>query len=714
MNPKLLKELNLHPSDYHEIVRRLKKEPKLVELGLFSAMWSEHCSYRSSKRYLSQLYTKGEQVIEGPGENAGVIRLTDSLYITFKVESHNHPSAVEPFQGAATGVGGIIRDIFTMGARPIAGMDSLHFDYPSSPRSRYLLNGVVEGISFYGNCVGVPTIGGETHFASCYDENPLVNAMVVGILDKKNLRRSIAKTPGATVIYLGAKTGRDGLHGASFASGVLDEDRKQRKGSVQVGDPFLEKLLIEATLEIIQEDLVEAIQDMGAAGITSSSVEMAGKGELGIRIDLQKVPRREPGITPIEIMLSESQERMLLIAKQGKEGRIQEILDKWELDYAEIGVITETGCIEIFTDDTCHCNVPIKLLLDPPENTTKPIRNPRIKTTVPNVPSNIPVDQTESFLCQQLKNPNFGSKNWIHDQYDSTLYASTIEKPGLGPSCIHIPETDHFVGMTLLSRGELCSIDPYEGAKTVCAIAARRITSLGLTPAAITNCLNFGDPTQEHTMWEFSETIKGMNDALSVLKSPVVSGNVSFYNEGEKQRIYPTPVIGMIGTGTLRTKPILSFPKSDLICAVVGKTKKEYLQTDSIPRIDILVEKKTQDVIREFVLESHVSSCISVDRGGLWYAIVKSMLPKHIGLHIHKIFHEFTPASYLMSESNSRYLITFPAEYLDRIQNQLKGVAPLDIIGKTIENRFIIEDVMELSISSIEQLHQQSLTHYLQ
>ncbi|MDD4028987.1 MAG: phosphoribosylformylglycinamidine synthase subunit PurL [Caldisericia bacterium] len=714
MNSQLLKELNLDPHDYQEIVRRLKKEPKIVELGLFSAMWSEHCSYRSSKKYLSQLYTKGDQVIEGPGENAGVVKLTDSQYLTFKVESHNHPSAVEPFQGAATGVGGIIRDIFTMGARPIAGMDSLHFDYPNSARSRFLLNGVVEGISFYGNCVGVPTIGGETHFASCYDENPLVNAMVVGILDKANLRRSIAKTPGAKVIYLGAKTGRDGLHGASFASGVLDEDRKQRKGSVQVGDPFLEKLLIEATLEIIQEDLVEAIQDMGAAGITSSSVEMAGKGELGIRIDLDKVPRREPGITPIEIMLSESQERMLLIAKQGKESQIKEILGKWELDYAEIGIITETGCIEIFTGETCHCNVPIQLLLDPPENTTKPIRNPRIKTLVSNVPNCVPVEQTEAVLLQQIKNPNFGSKHWIHDQYDSTLFAGTVEKPGLGPSCIHIHGTDQYVGMALLSRGELCSIDPYEGAKTVCAIAARRITSLGLTPTAITNCLNFGDPTQEHTMWEFSESIKGMNDALSVLKAPVVSGNVSFYNEGEKQRIYPTPVIGMIGTGSLPNKPTLYFPQSGLICAVVGKTKKEYIQTDSIPRIDILLEKKTQDIIRQFILESTISSCISIDRGGLWYALVKSMLPKHIGLHIYKIFQEFTPGSYLLSESNSRYLIAFPSDHLDRIQNHLHGIAPLDIIGKTIENRFIIEGVMDLAISTIKEWHHQSLTQYFE
>ncbi len=714
MNPQILKELNLNISDYQEIVKRLRKEPKIVELGLFSAMWSEHCSYRSSKKYLSQLYTKGEQVVQGPGENAGVIKLTEDTYLTFKVESHNHPSAVEPFQGAATGVGGIIRDIFTMGARPIAGMDSLHFDYPTSPRSRYLLNGVVEGISFYGNCVGVPTIGGETHFASCYDENPLVNAMVVGVLDKTSLRKSIAKTPGGKVIYLGAKTGRDGLHGASFASGVLDEDRKQRKGSVQVGDPFLEKLLIEATLEIIREDLIEAIQDMGAAGITSSSVEMAGKGELGIRIDLDKVPRREPGITPIEIMLSESQERMLLIAKKGAEKRIEEILNKWELDYAEIGVITETGCIEIFTGETCHCNVPIKLLLDPPENTTKPIRNPRIKTIVTDVPTYIPVEKTESALLDKLRDPNFGSKHWIHDQYDSTLYAGTVEKPGVGPSCIYIHGTDHFVGMTLLSRGDMCSIDPYEGAKTVCSIAARRITSLGLTPCAITNCLNFGDPTQEHTMWEFSECIKGMNDALSVLKCPVVSGNVSFYNEGEKQRIYPTPVIGMVGTGKLSVKPSISFPKEDLICAVVGKTKKEYLQTGSIPRIDILLEKRTQDVVRNLILQSTISSCISIDRGGIWIAMVKSMLTHNIGLHINRMFEEFTPASYLLSESNSRFLITFPEQELNTIQKHLFGVAPLDILGKTVKNMFRIEDVVEFSIDTIRQIHQKSFAQYFQ
>ncbi len=323
MNQQVLKELNLGQADYEEILRRLNREPQIVELGLFSAMWSEHCSYRSSSKYLSQLFTEGEQVIQGPGENAGVIKLTDDTYITFKVESHNHPSAVEPFQGAATGVGGIIRDIFTMGARPLAGLDSLHFEPPFNSRSRYLLNGVVEGISFYGNCVGVPTIGGETHFAECYDENPLVNAMVLGILDKNSLRKSIAKTPGGKVIYLGAKTGRDGLHGASFASGVLDEDRKQRRGSVQVGDPFLEKLLIEATLQIIEEDLVEAIQDMGAAGITSSSVEMAGKEKLGIRIDLEKVPLRKKELLPLKLCSPNHRKECCLLPKKEKKKELK-------------------------------------------------------------------------------------------------------------------------------------------------------------------------------------------------------------------------------------------------------------------------------------------------------------------------------------------------------------------------------------------------------
>ncbi|MCK5847657.1 MAG: phosphoribosylformylglycinamidine synthase subunit PurL [Caldisericia bacterium] len=711
MNLELLKELNLNQEDYKKIVSRLKREPELVELGLFSAMWSEHCSYRSSSKYLKQLFTEGECVIQGPGENAGVIRVEGDTYLTFKVESHNHPSAVEPFQGAATGVGGIIRDIFTMGARPIAGMDALHFDYPSSSKSKYLLNGVVEGISFYGNCVGVPTIGGETHFSECYGENPLVNAMAIGVLNKKDLRKSIAKTPGAKVIYLGAKTGRDGLHGASFASGVLDEEAKKRKGSVQVGDPFLEKLLIEATLQIIKEDLVEAIQDMGAAGITSSSVEMAGKGKLGIRIDLEKVPLREKNIDPIEIMLSESQERMLLIAKHGKEKRIEEILTKWELDYSEIGEITNTGAIEIYSGNTCHCNMPIINLLDPPLNETKPVRDPSIKITVNDVPDTIPVDQTKSFLLKLLENPSYGSKSWIHDQYDSTLFASTVIEPGIGASCIKLAGTNKQIGITLNSRGLLCAIDPYEGTKTVCAIAARRISALGLAPSAVTNCLNYGDPTQEHTIWEFSESIRGMNDALSVLGAPVVSGNVSFYNEGELTRIFPTPVVGMVGIGDTSFIPNKGFQNTELVCAVIGKTKKEFIRSDSIPHLDITLENNTQIEVRSLIQNKLISSCQSVDRGGIWFALLKSMMVKQIGVHIDFNFDDFYPISFLMSETNSRFLITFEKDNFERIKSSLK-TTPLQIIGKTTLDEFSIKNILNIPISKIKQAYDLSFSKY--
>lgn len=701
MNPDIIKQFNMSLSDYGEIVKRLGREPAIVELGLFSAMWSEHCSYRSSKEYLKRLPTHGKRVVTGPGENAGVISITEDLYLSFKVESHNHPSAVEPFQGAATGVGGIIRDIFTMGARPIASYDSLCFDYPDNSRAKYLLNGVVEGIGHYGNCVGVPTLGGETRFDPCYEENPLINAMTIGILPKENLRSSEAKHIGSKVIYIGAKTGRDGLHGASFASGVLDEEAQKKRGSVQVGDPFLEKLLIEATLQIIEEDLIEAIQDMGAAGLTSSSVEMAGKGKKGMKLFLDQVPLREKDLTPVEMMLSESQERMLLISKPGKESRIEEILNHWELDYAIIGTITDTQLMEIYYQDSLVASVAVEDLLNPPTAIIEPVRNLSLKPS----PEQKPSGSIQEKVKQFFQNPQFASKRWIYEQYDHTLLTNTVIPPGIGASMIRIKGTDQYLGVTLISNGRNSAINPYVGVQTTIAQCARRISALGLIPSAITNCLNFGDPNLPHTRWELSQTVEGMREILEAMEIPVVSGNVSLYNEGIHKRIYPTPTIGMVGIGSLPEPLPIGFTSTNLIVAVVGATHPEDDDIDDLPIVNIAEEIHHQQLIREGIHSQLFSACISVDRGGLIRALQQCIVANQIGFQWTFPVKENQFWSFLRCESNGRYLIVFSPSQKDTVQRLFQGKATLTILGTTIPDYLRLLDLVNFTVSDI-------LSHY--
>lgn len=704
MNPEIIKQFNMSISDYQEIERRLQREPTIVELGLFSAMWSEHCSYRSSKEYLKRLPTHGPRVVTGPGENAGVISITDDLYLSFKVESHNHPSAVEPFQGAATGVGGIIRDIFTMGARPIASYDSLCFDFPNNPRARYLLNGVVEGIAYYGNCVGVPTLGGETRFDSCYEENPLINAMTIGLLRKKNLRSSEAKHTGSNVIYIGAKTGRDGLHGASFASGVLDEEAQKKRGSVQVGDPFLEKLLIEATLQIIEEDLIEAIQDMGAAGLTSSSVEMAGKGHKGMRLNLDAVPLREDDLTPVEMMLSESQERMLLISKPGKEEKIKSILDHWELDYAIIGTITDTGNMEIIHHDKLVGIVPIEELLHPPVTSVPPIQNPALTPPPLKPPAGILKEKVKQFL----QDPQFGSKRWIYEQYDHTLLTNTVNPPGIGASLLRIKETDQFLGVTLISNGRNSAINPYLGVQTTIAQCARRISALGLVPTAITNCLNFGDPNLPHTQWELSQTVEGMKEILEAMEIPVVSGNVSLYNEGIRKRIYPTPTIGMIGVGSITHPLPIGFPVEDLCVAIVGNTDPEDYNREILPSLDIQQEILHQKAIRSGIQSNLFVSCLSIDRGGLLRAIQQSIVASMIGFEWELPIDTAQQWAYLRCESNGRFLITFVPAKAQLVDQLFADKVPYTKIGRTIQTEMKLDRATQFSVEKIAEWYQHS------
>mgnify|MGYP004701512507 CR=1 FL=1 len=702
MNEMLLRELNMSSSDYQEICRRIGRDPEIVELGLFSAMWSEHCSYRSSKKYLKLLPTHSKKVIQGPGENAGVIHLQNDLCLVFKVESHNHPSAVEPFQGAATGVGGIIRDIFTMGARPIAVLDSLSFDYPDQARARYLLHGVVDGISFYGNCVGVPNLGGETRFDPCYRENPLVNVMCAGLLERDQLRSSVARSVGAPVIYIGAKTGRDGIHGASFASGVLDEEAKKRKSSVQVGDPFLEKLLIEATLEIIRQDLIEAIQDMGAAGLTSSSVEMAGKGEKGIELHLENIPLREPDITPFEMMLSESQERMLLIAKPDKTQQIKAILEKWQLDYAEIGHITDSGNITIYHHRQLLCNLPISELLEAPDDTVEPIKDPACLREI------ISKDQPsghdwKDWILNYASKPDQGTKNWIFEQYDTTLLSNTVQAPGNGACLIHIKDSNLHLGFSLNSYGMWSALDPLEGVMAVLSMSSRRLSALGTEPVAITNCLNFGNPMKSHIAWEFSQTIEGMKKWLEFFEIPVVSGNVSFYNEGEHTQIFPTPVIGMIGQSEdlEPLSPILNTQGLEL--AILGNTYPEQFKGKKMPSLNLATEKASQEQLRRLIKSKKINFARSIDHGGLMRCLLSCVAGGSCGIFIDPDLLSLPSIELFFSESHSRFLIAYEAHKRSELAS-LSPLLPLFPIGKTTS-----EEVLNLPNAKIPLLQLRSL-----
>jgi phosphoribosylformylglycinamidine synthase len=549
VTPELVREHNLNELEYSRIVDMLGRTPTLTELGVFSALWSEHCSYKHSKSILKTFPTTGPQVIQGPGENAGVLRLPEGWAVAFKIESHNHPSAVEPYQGAATGVGGILRDVFTMGARPVALLNSLRFgplDHP--PRNRYLFAGVVRGVGDYGNCVGVPTLGGEVGFAPGYTGNPLVNAMCVGLLRERDLIRAAAHGVGNVLLAVGARTGRDGIHGASFASEELSEKSESRRPQVQVGDPFTEKLLLEASLELITSGLIVAIQDMGAAGLTSSSAEMAARGGVGVEVDTSLVPTREPGMTPYEILLSESQERMLVVAEPAQVARIQEVCAKWELTATPIGRVTDDGLFRVKHNGQTVVSIPGQRLVEDcptyfPEAEESEDARLRRLTIEPGEP----VVDLEGALELLLDSPNVASKRWVYEQYDSTVQASTVLPPGSDAGVIRVPGTRFGLAMSVDCNSRLVALDPYEGGKAAVAEAARNVACAGARPLGITNCLNFGNPQKPEIFFQFREACRGIADACRAFDTPVTGGNVSFYNESPAGAIDPTPTIGMIG-----------------------------------------------------------------------------------------------------------------------------------------------------------------------
>lgn len=674
-------EHGLSEQEYKKIVDLLGRTPSFTELGIYSVMWSEHCSYKHSRTQLKTLPVEGKHVLEGPGENAGIIDIGEDLALVFKIESHNHPSAVEPFEGAATGVGGILRDIFTMGARPIALLDSLSFGVLDNPRTRYLFQGVVKGISHYGNCVGVPTVGGELQTMLQYSGNPLVNAMCVGLANHNEIIRAKASGPGNPVYYFGNSTGRDGIHGATFASEELGEDNEDKRPSVQVGDPFTEKLILEATLELISSGCLVAIQDMGAAGLTCSASEMASKGNLGIHLDLDKVPRRALNMSAYEIMLSESQERMLAVCKAGKEHILQDILRKWELEPCKIGHLTDDGMLRVSHEGKEEACIPVRTLAD-----EAPLYHPVAKT--PEYLEHIPMDMPGVSLLDWKKavfhlfaHPHFASRRWIYEQYDYMVQTNTVIKPGQDAALIRIKNSSKAVAVTTDTNGYYCYLNPEEGGKIVVAQAARNCVAVGALPLGITNCLNFGNPEKPEIYWQFQHVVKGMKEACEVLQTPVTGGNVSFYNEtrsenNQVQAIYPTPVIGMVGLIDNLSLHITAPLKRDGDrIYLVGKPSenlggsqywKILYKTDRgpCPFIDLQYEKKIQDFVLQSIRKQWFASVHDVAEGGILIALLEKMLWSNEDLGV-----EFLPecdvknrTAFLFSEIQSAFIVSVPPE----------------------------------------------------
>ena len=665
---ELPKDLHgLTPEEYYRAVEIMGRVPNMTELGIFSVMWSEHCSYKSSKNWLKKLPTTGPQVICGPGENAGVIDIGDGQAAIFKMESHNHPSFIEPYQGAATGVGGILRDVFTMGARPIANMNALRFGSPDHPKTKHLVAGVVAGIGGYGNCVGVPTVGGECNFHASYNGNILVNAMTVGVARTDKIFYSAAAGPGNPVIYVGAKTGRDGIHGATMASAEFSEDAEAKRPTVQVGDPFTEKLLIEACLELMEGDAIVAIQDMGAAGLTSSSVEMAGKGGLGLELDLDKVPTRELAMTAYEIMLSESQERMLIILKPGREAAARKIFEKWELDFAVIGRVTETGRLVLKMKGEVAADMPVGPLVTEAPLYDRPwVETPaRPEITPQDAPA--PADLMAA-LKKLIGSPDLASRRWIWQQYDHLVMGNTVQRPGGDAAVVRLQGSKKALAIVTDCTPRYCEADPRRGGAQAVAETWRNLTAVGAKPLAITDNMNFGNPEKPEIMGQFAGCIEGMRDACLALDYPVVSGNVSLYNETNGKGILPTPAIGGVGiiADAAQSVPAALLKPGQTIL-LIGETKghlgcslflREILgrEEGAPPPVDLKAERRNGDFVREQILAGKVGSCHDLSDGGLLVGLAEMTMGLGIGAEI-ALPATTAPHAFLFGEDQARYLI---------------------------------------------------------
>ena len=676
----------------------LGRMPNYTETGLFSVMWSEHCSYKNSKPVLRKFPTSGPHVLQGPGEGAGIVDIGDGLAVVFKAESHNHPSAVEPYEGAATGVGGIIRDIFSMGARPIALLDSLRFGELDNPKTKYLLEEVVAGIGGYGNCIGIPTVGGEIAFDPCYEGNPLVNAMCVGLIEHKDIQKGQAAGVGNSIMYVGAKTGRDGIHGATFASEEFSQEEEQQRSAVQVGDPFMEKLLLEACLELIlhHSDSLVGIQDMGAAGLVSSSAEMASKAGSGLILTLDEVPQRETGMTPYEMMLSESQERMLICVKSGEEEKIQELFQKYDLDAVTIGKVTDDGQYRLYHQGKEVANLPVDALAEDAPVYHKEMKEPaRIADFQQLAPYQPVIEEPGQVLLDLLQQPTIASKRSIYETYDSQVQTNTVVCPGSDAAVMRVRGTNKALAMTTDCNARYLYLDPKVGGQIAVAEAARNIIASGGRPLAITDCLNYGSPDKPEVFWELSTSADGIAAACETLGTPVISGNVSLYNETDGQAIYPTPMIGMVGLiedhEHITTQ---EFKKSGDLIYILGKTFADFdgseLQKMQLGRIegvirnfDLAVEKKNQELVLTAIQNGLIESAHDCSEGGLAIALAESAFKYQLGLSV-----QFgLPSAQLFAETQSRFVLTVAPENQTRFEEMMGDAAVL--AGKVTDEAII-------------------------
>ena len=726
VNEKVAIEHGLKSEEYKKICDLLKRTPNITELGIFSAMWNEHCSYKSSRIHLKKLPTKGKKVIQGPGENAGVIDIEDGDAIVFKIESHNHPSFIEPYQGAATGVGGIMRDVFTMGARPIANLNSIHFGSTQNKKTKNLLRGVVHGIGGYGNCMGVPTIAGQTSFDKSYNGNILVNAMTLGLVKKNKIFYSKAAGLNKPVIYVGSKTGRDGIHGASMASASFDEKIEEKKPTVQVGDPFTEKLLLEACLELMSGDSIIAIQDMGAAGLTSSSIEMASKGNLGIEINLNKVPCREAKMSPYEIMLSESQERMLIVLENGKEELAKKIFDKWNLDFAVIGKTTNTKNIELFFDNQQVANIPVNTLVENSpmyDRKWKKSKIPKKNKIKKNLLKKLRI---KDILKKILSNPNVCSKEWIWQQYDHTVMGDTIQKPGGDSGVVRVHGTNKAIAASVDSSAVYCWAHPLTGGKQVVCESWRNLISVGASPIAITNCLNFGSPENEENMGEFVECVQGIGEASKYLDFPVVSGNVSFYNQTKEIGIKPTPAIGGVGLiKDYRNMITMELKEINNLILVIGKTEGHIDQSlfarnilDEIngppPEINLFNEKNNGETLLKLIEKKYIRSAHDISLGGIITALSKMCIKGNKGIQLKKPKFLISEIEYFFSEDQGRYLIEINVKDLKDVVRILeKNAVHFDELGVIQDKYMTINEKTKVTIDELKSYNTNWLINYM-
>ena len=721
-------EHGLSRDEFTNIQEILGRPPTYTELGIFSSMWSEHCSYKSSKKWLKTLPTSGENVIQGPGENAGVISIGDGQAAVFKIESHNHPSFIEPYQGAATGVGGILRDVFTMGARPVANLNALRFGSPKNEKTKHLLSGVVAGIGGYGNCIGVPTVGGEVDFHSAYNGNNLVNAMTVGIAQSNKIFYSAAAGSGNPVIYVGAKTGRDGIHGATMSSAEFNEDAEEKRPTVQVGDPFTEKLLLEACLELMESDAIIAIQDMGAAGLTSSSVEMAGKGGLGMKLNLDHVPVREEGMSAYEIMLSESQERMLMILDPNTEDLAREIFNKWGLDFAVIGTLNDTGHLEVLKNGISEANIPIDPMVDQSPEYDRPWseipKQEQIRSS--DYP---PKGSLQDVFEVLIGCPDLSSRRWIWEQYDHLVMNNTIARPGGDAAVVRVNDTNKAIAMSVDCTPRYCLADPKVGGAQAVAEAWRNITATGAQPLAITNNMNFGNPEKPEIMGQFVGCIKGMSEAALKLKFPVVSGNVSLYNETNGVAILPTPVIGGVGLlEDLGKSATIALKRHDEDIILIGSCSgwlgqsiylREIhgLEMGAPPPLDLDEERRNGDLVRNLIKQGTVSACHDISDGGILIAIAEMALASvkdamFIGVKITNPTN-IPDHAFFFGEEQSRYILT-SSDANSILEIAKRHNVTAKILGKTTKHQELtIDKIGNISLQRCFEINERWLPEYM-